>query len=67
MSTVSKLNMWTQVDDARGKLSEAQAKARDYKERTGKEMNQAIDKFDNTVEKKASEAKSGISSWFGGK
>jgi vacuolar-type H+-ATPase subunit H len=59
--------MWTQVDDARGKFSEAQAKARDYKERTGKEMNQAIDKFDNTVEKKASEAKSGISSWFGGK
>ncbi|KAK3054562.1 hypothetical protein LTR09_004291 [Extremus antarcticus] len=26
----------------------------------------AIDKFDNTVTQKASEAKSGISSWFGG-
>jgi hypothetical protein len=26
-----------------------------------------IDKFDSTVEKKAAEAKSGLSSWFGGK
>ena len=26
-----------------------------------------IDAFDKTVEKKASEAKSGFSSWFGGK
>lgn len=26
-----------------------------------------IDKFDAVVEKKASEAKSGLSSWFGGK
>jgi hypothetical protein len=27
----------------------------------------SVDKFDATVEKKAAEAKSGISSWFGGK
>jgi hypothetical protein len=26
-----------------------------------------VDKFDATVEKKASEAKSGLSTWFGGK
>lgn len=32
---------------------------------TGKTLNEAIDKFDHTVEKKASEAKGGISSWFG--
>ena len=42
-------------------------KAADYKNRTGKELNQVVDNFDKTVEKKAAEAKSGISSWFGGK
>lgn len=31
----------------------------------GKELNQSIDTFDKTVEKKAADAKSGISSWFG--
>lgn len=35
------------------------------KNTTGKELNQSIDKFDQTVEKKAADAKSGISSWFG--
>jgi vacuolar-type H+-ATPase subunit H len=59
--------IYQQVDEARGKLSEAQIKAKEYQERTGKSMNQAIDKFDETVEKKTSEAKSGVSSWFGGK
>ena len=32
---------------------------------TRKEAHDAIDKFDKTVERKASEAKSGLSSWFG--
>ncbi|KAL6721353.1 hypothetical protein ACLMJK_000456 [Lecanora helva] len=32
---------------------------------TRKDINQAVDKFDKTVERKTSEAKSGISSWFG--
>ena len=32
---------------------------------TKKDFNQSVDKFDKTVERKASEAKSGISSWFG--
>lgn len=66
-----------QVDTARSKLSGADAKADQYRQDgtnkleqvrkdTGKELNSAIDKFDKTVEKKTSEAKSGISSWFGG-
>ncbi len=32
---------------------------------TKKEFNQSVDNFDKTVERKTSEAKSGISSWFG--
>ena len=32
-----------------------------------KEFNEKVDNFDKTVEKKTAEAKSGISSWFGGK
>ena len=32
---------------------------------TGRELKQTADNFDHLVEKKASEAKSGISNWFG--
>lgn len=32
---------------------------------TGRELKETADNFDHLVEKKASEAKSGISSWFG--
>ena len=32
---------------------------------TRKDFNESVDKFDKTVERKTSEAKSGISSWFG--
>ncbi len=35
------------------------------KNETRKELNETVDKFDKTVERKTSEAKSGISSWFG--
>ena len=35
------------------------------KEDTRKELNQVTDNFDKTVERKTSEAKSGLSSWFG--
>ena len=48
-------------------MSDAEAKAKEYKDKTGKELNTAIDKFDKTVEEKAAQAKSGLSSWFGGK
>lgn len=32
---------------------------------TSRELQETVDKFDKTVEKKTAEAKSGISSWFG--
>lgn len=35
------------------------------KKDTARELRETADKFDTTVEKKAAEAKSGISSWFG--
>lgn len=74
---------YSQVNDARSKLheadakitagmSEAEAKIHHLKldaERAGKEtrkeLHDTVDKFDKTVERKAAEAKSGISSWFG--
>lgn len=61
-------------------MSEAEAKFEKLKNDTAsqfdkstndakKELNQTADNFDKTVERKASEAKSGILSWlgFGGK
>ncbi|KAK4965196.1 hypothetical protein LTR66_012190 [Elasticomyces elasticus] len=38
-----------------------------YSKEAKKDFNQAVDKFDKTVEEKAAQAKSGLSSWFGGK
>ena len=48
--------------DAKSGLDKAENKAEEYRQKTGK----AIDKFDKTVEDKAAQAKSGVSSWFGG-
>ncbi|KAK5276225.1 hypothetical protein LTR40_011900, partial [Exophiala xenobiotica] len=53
--------------DAKAKFAEAEAKAKEMGQKTGTQINSAIDKFDKTVEKEAAKAKSGISSWFGGK
>ncbi|KAI1609342.1 hypothetical protein EDD36DRAFT_67725 [Exophiala viscosa] len=53
--------------EAKAKLAEAEAKAKEVGHKASKEVNGAIDKFDKTVENEASKAKSGISSWFGGK
>ncbi|KIV82326.1 hypothetical protein PV11_04445 [Exophiala sideris] len=53
--------------EAKAKLAEAEAKAKEVGQKASKEANAAIDKFDKTVEKEAAKAKSGISSWFGGK
>jgi vacuolar-type H+-ATPase subunit H len=66
------MRTWTltqreQAADAKSKLSEAEAKAREMSQKAGKDINASIDKFDKTVEEKAAKAKSGISSWFGGK
>lgn len=48
-------------------MASAKDQAEQYRKDAAKELNKDIDKFDKTVEKKTSEAKSGISSWFGGK
>ena len=74
MSHSEALNEGKQVAEAKGKGKEAESKlsqlgsdanskATDLK----KDARKAIDDFDRTVEKKSSEAKSGLSSWFGGK
>lgn len=53
----------TQADKARVEL----AKAENQFDHLRKDTNQKINEFDRKVEKKAAEAKSGLSSWFGGK
>ena len=54
--------------------SEAERKLQATKQEASKDINSAINKFDKTVEEKAAQAqeqaakaKSGLSSWFGGK
>ena len=41
------------------------AQAEEAAKQSRKDANKSIDNFDKTVERKAAEAKSGISSWFG--
>ncbi|KAL9109669.1 MAG: hypothetical protein Q9227_005707 [Pyrenula ochraceoflavens] len=64
------------ADDARAKFREAESKASSYgndaqkrfeqtRKDTGEKLMSGVDKFDQTVEKKAAETKGGISSWFG--
>lgn len=51
--------------EADTKLHQLAADGKQATKDTGRELKETADKFDNLVEKKASEAKSGISSWFG--
>ena len=55
--------------EAENKLSSATqntiAQAKESAKETRKEVNASMDNFDKTVERKASEAKTGISSWLG--
>ncbi|MCJ1485693.1 hypothetical protein MMC06_005868 [Schaereria dolodes] len=44
---------------------EAAKRFNNIKEATRKDLSQTVDSFDKTVERKAAEAKSGLSSWFG--
>lgn len=57
------------VSEADAKLHnlavEGKAKLQQATKDTGRELKETADNFDHLVEKKASEAKSGISSWFG--
>ena len=45
--------------------SDTEAKFDQVRQETGKDLRNTVDNFDKTVERKTSEAKSGISSWFG--
>lgn len=56
-----------QKDQARSGLSKTEKSISDYRMEVGKEAMAKIDKFDNAVEEKAAQAKSGIAGWFGGK
>lgn len=53
--------------DAQRKFEEGKREASNLADRTAAETNKAIDKFDQSVTEGAAKAKSGISSWFGGK
>ncbi|KAF4550525.1 Hypothetical protein D9617_17g047930 [Elsinoe fawcettii] len=73
------------INDARSKSAELEKNLSNYasdaekrfeaaRREAGKELNQAVDKFDKTVgdaaskvQQEGAKAKSGISSWFGGK
>ncbi|KAK5017344.1 hypothetical protein LTR39_001597, partial [Cryomyces antarcticus] len=44
----------------------AEMKIEEYKREAEKDLHNAVDTFDKTVEEKAAKAKSGLSSWFGG-
>ena len=45
---------------------DAEAKLEQSRKEAGSNLNQAVDKFDQSVTEGASKAKSGISGWFGG-
>lgn len=46
---------------------DAEKRLEETKRETGAGLSKAVDKFDKNVEEGASNAKSGISGWFGGK
>ena len=56
-----------QTEQARAELAKTEAKIDNYRKDASKEAMKKIDKFDAKVEEGAAKAKSGISSWFGGK
>lgn len=55
------------MDKARAEAAKAEGKLEQYSKDAKKATMKEVDAFDRTVDKKASEVKSGISSWFGGK
>ncbi|KAL3424487.1 hypothetical protein PVAG01_03768 [Phlyctema vagabunda] len=55
------------TEKARAEASKAEAKLDQYRKEVGKETLKKIDEVDRKVEEGAAKAKSGISSWFGGK
>lgn len=74
---IDELFLSTQAEAAEAKAKQLEKDASRYtkegvekldqlRQDSAKEMNQSLDNLDKTVEKKTSEAKSGISNWFGG-
>ncbi|EHL03284.1 hypothetical protein GLAREA_00489 [Glarea lozoyensis ATCC 20868] len=55
------------VDQAKAEAAKAEGKFEQYRKDASKETMRAIDNADRKVEESAAKAKSGISSWFGGK
>jgi len=55
------------VAKSQSEISRAKAEAEAYAKDAKANAMKKVDEFDKTVEDKASKAKSGISSWFGGK
>ena len=53
------------MGQAENKLDKLKSESASQLNKAKKETSESIDKFDKTVERKTSEAKSGISSWFG--
>ena len=45
--------------------AQAEAAAKAYAQQIKNDMNDSVNKFDKTVERKTAEAKQGISSWLG--
>jgi cell division protein FtsB len=56
-----------QLNKTEAELKKAKADAEAYTKETKAATMKKIDEFDKKVETEASKAKSGISSWFGGK
>lgn len=61
--------MPTQTNKAHSELQKATSNAEAYAKNAKADALKKVDQFDATVERKAAEAKSGVSSWlgFGGK
>jgi len=55
------------ADKARVELAKAEGKIGQYRKDAGKDAMKKIDQVDRKVEEGTAKAKSGISSWFGGK
>lgn len=56
-----------QADKAKQEVANAESKLEQYRKDASREAMKKIDAADRKVEESASKAKSGISSWFGGK
>lgn len=53
--------------EAQKKYEEGKKEVHNLAQNAAAETNKAIDKFDQTVTEQAAKAKSGLTSWFGGK